>query len=430
MVEAGAVRPAPRGPGDRDALVLTVIPALALLLVAIVMAFPRVAATAWDSVRSRWEILEPTWRTEGAADAAVVLLSIVLVLLPVAGATYLVGRVVRRLSLRVWSGTRGRPVLRTLALVGAVAGVVALGWAWWPDGQYRPIEAEDRGTAFDLAGAVPIESAADEDEAEPVAVPPGASPQLAFVLTSPDAPEAAPIVVLIPADVDLTDPEWPFPFDPPAPPDGNDNQALAVNTEDASTVYEVSISVVWVTEGPVDTTNEAWALANCLNCETVAVAYQAVFVVDGTAAVVPENIAVAVNYRCGECETTALAGQLVVTLTGLPSDEAMAELVALQAELEALEDGLTEMSLGELYEELERIEAEFVSVLIDDGALELSEAITVEASASASPSPSPSPEATVTASPSPAPTESPSPTATESPSPSEPTETTSPTPAP
>jgi ABC-type uncharacterized transport system involved in gliding motility auxiliary subunit len=108
----------------------------------------------------------------------------------------------------------------------------------------------------------------------------------------------------------------------------------------------------------------------------------------------------------------------------------MAELVALQAELEALEDGLTEMSLGELCEELERIEAEIVSVLIEDGALELSEAITVEASASASPSPSPSPEATVTASPSPAPTESPSPTGTESPSPSEPTETTSPTPAP
>jgi hypothetical protein len=41
------------------------------------------------------------------------------------------------------------------------------------------------------------------------------------------------------------------------------------------------------------------------------------------------------------------------------------------------------MSLGELYEELERIEAEIVSVLIEDGALELSEAITVEASASA-----------------------------------------------
>jgi putative peptide zinc metalloprotease protein len=45
---------------------------------------------------------------------------------------------------------------------------------------------------------------------------------------------------------ETTEGDWVFPFDPPAPPGEGDNQALAVNTTDGSTVYDMAIAVVWV----------------------------------------------------------------------------------------------------------------------------------------------------------------------------------------
>jgi putative peptide zinc metalloprotease protein len=330
-----------------------------------------------------------------------------------------------------------------------------LTWAWWPDGQYRPIGANEGVISLDRAPSTPTPTptlvATSVETARPVAVPPGASPHLALVLTPPDAPAAEPIIMVLPTPaVDPGDTEgWVFPFDPPAPPGDGDNQALAVNTEDGSTVYDVAIAIVWVTDGDVDHINEAWAVASCSSCETVAVAYQVIFVLDDAAVVTPRNIAVAANYNCQACQTTAIAGQLVVTITDPPSEEAMARLAGLTAELEALGEHIAELSLDEIYAELERIEAAILEVLIEDGVLALSDAGIVELSSSVpspSPSPSPSPETEETESIAddstttadgdagsdtgePAPTESPSPAPTESPSPA-PTESPSPTPAP
>jgi putative peptide zinc metalloprotease protein len=422
--------------------VLVVVPLLATILVGIVVAFPRLVATAWDSVRARWELLLPTLRAEGVADAAVVLLSIAFVALPVAGAGYLMVRVVRRTSRRVWRGTTDRPVLRGLAVVAAIGCAGALAFVWWPDGQYRPIAPEERGTAFDLASVRPAR-AAPVPAHGPAAVPTAASPRLAYLLTPQDAPEAEPIVVVLPEDQDPTQAgAWVFPFDPPAAPGEGDNQALAVNTVDGTTIWDVSIAVVWVTDDqPVDSTNEAWALASCSDCQAVAVAYEAVFIVGQPKVIVPQNIAVAVTYGCDGCQTAALAGQLVVTLADMPGEEAMAELADLQGQLEALGDDVGEVSLEQIYAELERIEAAIVQVLIDDGSLDLADAGLVQVTTAPSPAPSteptptvsptsPSPSSEPSESPSPDPSPSPSPDPSESPSP-EPssTDTASPSPA-
>jgi putative peptide zinc metalloprotease protein len=430
--------------------VLTVVPMLGVVFLAMVTLFPRLAATAWDSIAARWEILQTNWANGDASQVAVLLLSIATIALPVLGVTYLIVRVVRRSSRRVWRATEGRPALRTMAVVAGLAILALLAWTWWPNGQYRPIEASERGTVADLATfATPPQAGTLIDTSSRRAIPPGSSPRLAFVLTPTDAPSAEPIVTILPPSVDPGDTDtWVFPFDPPAAPGEGDNQALAINTVDGSTVYDVSIAVVWVTEGDVDNVNEAWAVASCSNCQTVAIAYQAIFVLDQTATVVPQNIAVAANYDCVRCQTTALAGQLVVTLTDPPSDEAMAQLAALTAELEALEDTITEMTLEEVYAELDRIETAIVHVLIEDGALDLSEVGLIEVTSTDLPSPSPEvvtvgdpaatePTATDTTttedttttsdagepapseSPAPSPEESPSPSPEESPSPAE-----------
>jgi putative peptide zinc metalloprotease protein len=367
--------------------VLTVVPVLALVFVMMVKVLPRLAATAWDSVGVRWEVLQSNWADGSFAEVAVVLLSIAALALPILGISYLVGRVVRRTSLRVWRATADRPALRMLALLAAIAVLGLLAWAWWPNGQYRPVEASERGTLIETGPSTPampnvtwVETAL----ARPMAAPPGATPRLALVLSPQGVPVTEPgpkqIVVLPPPGENPG--EWVFPFDPPAPPGEGDNQALAVNTEDGSTVYDVAIVLVWVTDGQVDQVNEAWAVASCSSCETVAVAFQGVFSLGEADIVTPQNIAVAVNYNCQQCQTTAIAVQLIATLTSPPSDEAMAQLTKVWDDLEALEENIDELSLTELYAELVGIQAAILDILVDDGALVMSEGAMAEATIS------------------------------------------------
>jgi putative peptide zinc metalloprotease protein len=148
-------------------------------------------------------------------------------------------------------------------------------------------------------------------------------------------------------------------------------KALAVNTKDGETVYDVAIAVVWVTDGSVDEINEAWALANCSDCRTVAVAFQGIFTVGDTDVVVPQNRAVAVNYDCERCETQAVAVQLVATLTRMPSDEAMRDLAVVWDDLKRLKRNIADVSLDEIRSELGRIEKAILDILIKDGALVL-----------------------------------------------------------
>jgi putative peptide zinc metalloprotease protein len=418
--------------------VVIVVPLLASMLIAIVAVFPRLAATAWDSAGARWEIVRANWQSGSTSEVAVGLLSIAMVVLPVLGITYLMVRVTRRAAQGTWRATTGRPVIRTLSIAAAIAGIALLIASWWPNGQYRPIQANEQGSVIASAPATTPPASPQIELTTSTEVPANASTQLAFILTPQNVPDAEPIIIGIPSE-DSTPPGdaqgWVFPFDPPGSPGEGDNQALAVNTVDGSTVYDVSIGVVWVTGNVVDNVNEAWAVASCTACTTVAVAYQVLYVLDDPAYVVPQNIAVAVNYECVACQTVALSGQLVVTLTNYPSPEAIAELAALSADLEAVEANVQSMSLDDVYAELNRIEAEIVQVLIDDGVLEISETVLVEASVTPAASPAPAivPEPSPTQDPSPTTeaTTSPAPTETTSPAPSEttspaPSETTSP----
>lgn len=90
-----------------------------------------------------------------------------------------------------------------------------------------------------------------------------------------------------------------------------DNTAVAVNTEDGSSVFQFAFSIKKVANDVVDPTNAAVAYASCEGCETVAVAIQVVLVSGDPSVVAPQNVAVAVNDDCDVCTTLAYAYQFV-----------------------------------------------------------------------------------------------------------------------
>ena len=129
----------------------------------------------------------------------------------------------------------------------------------------------------------------------------------------------------------------------------------------------MALALVWV-EGGEDAlnTNEAYAFASCDTCAAVSVAFQVVFVVGDNDVAAPQNLAAAVNYDCVNCLTYALAQQLFVTLDGPLTDEAMAQLDAIWAELAAFGEEITSIPLDEIQDRLDEFEEQILAVIEAD----------------------------------------------------------------
>ena len=173
---------------------------------------------------------------------------------------------------------------------------------------------------------------------------------------------------------------WVFPFNRPAAPGQDDNQAIAVNTQDGGVVYDVAFALVWA-QGEVDSANSAYALASCADCKTVAVAFQVVIVVGQSNAIAPENLAAAINYNCISCVTLALAQQLVVTVDRPLSDEARAQVEALWSEIAAFGDSLDGLAFAEIRARLTRFEQQLLDIIERDQGLGQNPQSTTSASA-------------------------------------------------
>ncbi|ALG12110.1 M50 family metallopeptidase [Kibdelosporangium phytohabitans] len=369
--------------------VVVVVPLLLTSMALVVLALPRIAGTAWHSIGNQWRFAALELDRGEVAAVLVRALSIVAIVLPLLGIALLLARLVKSVVTRVWRATAGKPVRRAVAAVAAVAVAAALLWAWWPEPErYRPIDPGERGTVLDAlpqAGNQPVTAAAQLAAAPakkanvvwPSArtLPTKQRPALAMVLVPKAATSAAPTLVL--------------PFDLPRPPGADDNQALVVNTADGSVQYDVSFALVWVTDGTVDSRNEAYALASCQNCTTVAVAFQVVLVVGQADVVVPRNVAVALNHSCVQCVTVALASQLVVTLPEDLDAEAKAELAAIWARLPQLARDIQHMTIQQIQATLEGVKADILGVLRKHTTPGTSSSAPPSSSPSASPSSSP-----------------------------------------
>ena len=336
--------------------VLVVVPLLLCSLAIGVIALPRLIGTAWSSLGKQHDVLSTAWADGDMLQVAARVLAIIAIVIPVAGAIYLLLRLVRGSTLGAWRATAGKPVSRALAVVLGGAVLCGVAYAWAPhDGNYRPIQPGERGAIGDIAYALGSERMAANESPRPMAAtrslvagqrgvvqalwdtrttqPTVNSPQLAVILV-PRVPASGPAsgggaTTFAPSAAGKEG--WVFPVDKPLAPAPGDNQALAVNTTDNTVVYEAAFAMVYVDDNSdALNVNEAHAYASCNSCAAVAVAYQVVFVIDTDDAddnvAIPQNLAGALNYDCVNCLTYAIAQQLFVTLDEPLSDEAMAKL--------------------------------------------------------------------------------------------------------
>ncbi len=384
------------------AWVVVVVPLLVGLLFTAVQALPHLAATAWDSMGRQWDAAGYYWERAQFTGVLVRILYAGVVALPVLGILYVMGRVGLRTRKRVWAATEGRPRQRALAVtVGAlVLGVIA--WSWWPSQQYRPIRGDEGGTLdqvflptngshadirkkyltrfYTLLAARPpaLGWALPNAELGAPASFGGAAgvPAPSFYVVQPTGPAGPGSGVLRQSSrqpiavVDGPGPnDWVFPFPAPAPPGEGDNRAMSVNTQDGT--YATALAVAWaiISDGsPVDQRNEAYAFASCTACSTLAVSMQVLLLV-GNADVAPVNTAEAVNYDCVECRTAAIATQLVVSLTGMPSQQAQDKVAAALGALDTLEPYLGTLSVDRVFQVLTTTKEQILQVLRDDGVL-------------------------------------------------------------
>ena len=298
--------------------VLVIVPLLLLTLVLMVLALPRVLATAWSSLGNQAHALTVDWAGGDVTGVAVRMLALVAVALPVAGSLLTLARLVRSTTGSVWRATKGRPGRRAVAVLVASALVAGLTWAWWPDAnRYRPVQPFERGAVVDGLAASGFAAPRLRDGQI------GNAPRTVWASTSTPPTKGHPelALVLVPkgaarSGTTADRPAWVFPFNRPGPAGAGDNQALAVNTKDGSSLYDVAFALVWADGSSVTNRNEAYAFASCTSCRTVAVAFQVVLVVGQADVAIPQNLSGAVNYSCARCVTYALAQQLVLTVPG------------------------------------------------------------------------------------------------------------------
>jgi putative peptide zinc metalloprotease protein len=146
---------------------------------------------------------------------------------------------------------------------------------------------------------------------------------------------------------------------------GDDNVAVAVNTQDGASVFRLAFSVRKVADGVVDQTNTAVALASCTDCQTIALAFQVVLVRGDADVVTPVNQAVAYNDQCLECVTYASATQIVLGFDGNVrfTADGRQRLAALYKSLRELEDSAPSMSVAQLNTAVQTAKAELVDIL-------------------------------------------------------------------
>ena len=455
-------------PGARAVItlwVLVTVPMMALMLLGLVAAVPRLLGTGWSVVLEDAAGVSEAWRSGGPVDIAAHTLQMLAVVLPVIACAMILGRIGLRCFQGLARWSRGSGLKRVAAAVLSAVLVTGLAWAWWPyPGNYRPIlpgeqnlftsvlpaarsapaalpSSLDGAAVLPRDRSLPVGAAAERRLADgpPLqatfpggqALPTRAVPQLAMVLVPSQDTAPAPGQ---PTPPDTAEESWVFPFDQPLPPEEGDNQAAAYNTTDDSLTYDVAFALVWATGDEVLNVNEAHAYASCSRCVTVAVAFQVVLIMDDAQVVVPQNLAVAANYQCYRCITAAIANQLVLSVQQAPGEEELLALGDVWDRLTAFGQNITAYSLAEVADQLEGFKAEIMTILqagppLTPGQTAVpSPSATTDPSDSSEPSPTDPPTTATGSVPAPS-TDStpassePAPTPTSSPSPSDATPT-------
>jgi putative peptide zinc metalloprotease protein len=130
--------------------VLVVVPVLAFNICMILLSFPRLVTTAWDSGA---RILGGLAHA-GPLTIAIDVIQLVFLVIPLVGLGYTFAKLFAQASHRGWTATAGSPAKRALFLLGCAAVVTGLAFAWWPDARYTPYRPGESGTLQNGARAL------------------------------------------------------------------------------------------------------------------------------------------------------------------------------------------------------------------------------------------------------------------------------------
>lgn len=144
-----------------------------------------------------------------------------------------------------------------------------------------------------------------------------------------------------------------------------DNKVTAVNETDGAQIFQLSIDLRRITEGPVIDQNIAQAYSSCEDCRTIAIAVQVLLLMEDIRQVVPVNLAESINYECTRCESLAYAGQLVLSTGGKVrlTGDARRRIAEIEDALNALSG--SDASLFEIYAEIDRLVDDLKQSVID-----------------------------------------------------------------
>ena len=127
--------------------IVVLVPVLAALLVLMLVHAPRMFATAYDSLNNKWDRVSGG---ESAGQTIKDVFQMIVLVLPCVGLTYTTMRIGHRTGRGAWRWSDGHPKRRVPLVAGSVASLAIMVMLWWPRGDYRPIERNERGTV--LAG--------------------------------------------------------------------------------------------------------------------------------------------------------------------------------------------------------------------------------------------------------------------------------------
>jgi putative peptide zinc metalloprotease protein len=126
--------------------------------------------------------------------------------------------------------------------------------------------------------------------------------------------------------------------------DGGNTSAVAINTQDGSSVFKLAFAIRQVTGTIVDNQNAAVAYSDCSACQTVAISIQVLLISSDPTVFTPVNEAIAINQNCASCDTLAAAYQFAIGIgTKLKfTGEGHREIADIRHQLERLRhSGLT-----------------------------------------------------------------------------------------
>ena len=125
------------------AYLMTLVPLLLFLFTWVVIGAPRLVATVHDSFGLQ---LDRIREAAGLAEATLGVVDVGILVLPVAATALSVSRAGRALGRGLTSWSRGSIPRRIVALAAGAAIVGAIGYVWWPNGDYQPIRPGESGT--------------------------------------------------------------------------------------------------------------------------------------------------------------------------------------------------------------------------------------------------------------------------------------------